>query len=494
MTKWAGTDSDCMEFKGNFVRGKWQEALSGKTLRNISPSDTSDILHEFPDSSPEDVKQAIDAASAAQKDWADTPGQKRGTFLRTASEIMAANQEYAAKLISREMGKSIREARLEIGRSVDLLQYYAGWGWRQSGTLYSSGERNSSLYTIRVPLGVVSLITPWNFPSAIPVWKSAPALVSGNTVVLKPSCLAPASSLFIAECLEKAGLPAGVFNVVCGHGSELSEALVTDERIKAVSFTGSCSTGAQLFKAAASPARRTGLEMGGKNPILVMPDAELDTAVELAVAGAMQSAGQKCTATSRAIVHRDVARNFTEKLVERVRRLKVGDPLDETQDIGPVVDRSQMEAILSWIETGLAEGARLLVGGKRLHGQVYDRGFYLQPAVFGSVSPDMKIAREEIFGPVLAVMEADGFDEMMRIANNTAYGLSASICTKDMSLAEKFIRGIEAGLVHVNSMTTGAQPHVPFGGMKGSSSGFREMGETAIDFYTTYKTVYYSYG
>lgn len=478
-------------FKGNLINGQWVEAVSGGRLANLSPIDTEVVLHEFPRSDAKDVTDAIKAAAEAQKGWAGTSAPLRGKMLFVAGEILAARADEAATLMAREMGKPVREARGEIARGIDLFQYYGSWGWRFGGKRFPSACADTVLYTVPVPLGVVCLITPWNFPAAIPIWKLAPALITGNTVVLKPASQAPASAILIAECLVEAGLPAGVLNIVCGRGASLSEALLTDERIKAVSFTGSCSTGEQVFKLASSPQRRVGLEMGGKNPILVMKDAPLDTAVDLAAAGAMGLAGQKCTATSRAIVQQDMAGTFTEKLIEKVESLNTGNPLAESTDVGPVVDKSALKSILDYIESGKSDGAHLAAGGRRLTDGALAKGFYCAPTVFTDVTPEMKIAQEEIFGPVLAVMTARDFDHAIEIANGTAYGLSAAICTNDIKAAQAFIEQIDAGLVHVNSTTSGAEAHVPFGGMKASTSGFREMGESGVDFFSTVKTVYY---
>jgi aldehyde dehydrogenase (NAD+) len=478
---------------GNWIGGRWQPARSGRTADNINPADTTQTLHQVPDSAHDDVVEALDAAAWAQDQWAATPAPQRGALLRRAGDLLAARQDQAARLMSLEMGKPIAEARGEVARSVDLLRYYASAGWRLEGVYHPATGGDSMLLSLPVPLGVVSLITPWNFPSAIPVWKAAPALIAGNTVVLKPATLAPGSALLLGEVFQQAGLPAGVLNIVCGRGSVMGDALVTDRRIRAVSFTGSCGVGRAIYARAATPERRVGLEMGGKNPLIVTADADIDLAVDLAVNGAMGSAGQKCTATSRAIVDRRILTPFTDQLLGRVEAMRVGNPLDPDNDLGPVGDHRQLQSILQYIQIGCEQDqATLAVGGRRLTGDGYDRGFFIEPTVFTDVHPDMRIAQEEIFGPVLGVIGCDGFEEAMRIANDVEFGLSAAICTRDMALAEQFTRRIEAGLVHVNSTTTGAQVHLPFGGMKGSTSGFREMGTAGIDFFTTTKTIYHT--
>ncbi len=480
------------EFCGNLIAGRWAQAVSGKKLMNRSPMDPSTVICCFADSDAADVKEAIDAAEEAQKQWAAMGAYERGQILLKAGQILESKRDIAVETMTREMGKPIRESRGEIGRSIDLFRYYGSWGWRLGGGRFPSATAGTTLFTVPAPLGVVALITPWNFPSAIPVWKVAPALVCGNTVVLKPASQAPKSAIIAAECLCEAGLPAGVLNVVTGPGGRLSKPLLTDGRIKAVSFTGSCAAGKQVFDLAASPSRRVGLELGGKNPLLVMADANLDRAVDLAAAGAMQLAGQKCTATSRVIVEGAVAKEFTKRLVAQVSAMKTGNPLEETTDVGPVIDAAAMESILKYVETGKKEGAKLEIGGRRLENADLGKGFYCAPTVFSNVKPDMEIAREEIFGPVLSVLEARDFDDAINIANSVSYGLAAAICTDDIKLANAFIERIEAGLVHINSTTSGAEPHVPFGGMKASSSGFREMGEGGIDFFSTIKTVYYA--
>lgn len=482
-----------MDVKSNWIAGRWQQAASGDTQANVSPVDTSRVLHEVPASGAEDVAAALDAADDALSSWRERKPQARGAVLLRASEALARRLEEAAELMAWEMGKPIAEARGEVRRSVDLLRYYAGWGWRLTGTSSPTDAADALLLTERVPLGVVSLITPWNFPSAIPVWKLAPALVTGNTAVLKPATIAPGSALLVAECLAEAELPAGVLNVVCGKGSAMGDQLIADPRVKAVSFTGSCSVGEAIFATSAGPQRRVGLEMGGKNPLIVADDADVDLAVELAVKGAMASAGQKCTATSRAIVDRSVLGEFTEKLLARVEALRVGNPLDESNDIGPVGDGKQLETILGYIDIGRNEDKATLAGGGKqvLEGEC-EKGCFVQPTVFTDVRPTMRIAREEVFGPVLCVLECDGFEQAMAMANDTPFGLSAAICTRDMSRAWAFARGIETGLVHINSTTTGAEVHVPFGGTKASSSGHREMGHGGIDFFTSVKTIYYT--
>jgi alpha-ketoglutaric semialdehyde dehydrogenase len=487
--------SNRVDFRANLINGQWSESTSGRRRESRNPADREHVVCQTPDSEPADVQRAIDAAAAAFDTWATMAPQKRGAILLRAAEILHDRLEEAVLLLSREMGKSLREARGEVARSVDLLRYYAGWGWRLAGDLVASDAPNEIIYTMPVPLGVVTLITPWNFPSAIPVWKMAPALVTGNTVVLKPANPAPASSHIVAQCMQEAGLPAGVLNIVMGGGRNLGDALTLDPRVKAISFTGSCAVGNHIFKTAGGPQRRVGLEMGGKNPLVVMPDADLDAAVRIAVAGAMLSTGQKCTATSRVIVHDDVLKPFTARLLDAVRALRVGNPLDESTDIGPVVDEAQLKTILEYIRIGRDEDkATLSIGGRHLTDGDHSKGFYVESTVFTDVTNDMRIAQEEIFGPVLAVLRCGNLNEAIDLCNDVAFGLSAGVCTKDMATAWAFVSRIEVGLVHVNNPTAGAQVHVPFGGSKASSSGDREMGRGGIDFFTQIKTVYHTMG
>lgn len=475
---------------GNFIAGEWTGASTGKTFADLNPAHKEEIIAEFQASGPEDVKRAIDAASEALTDWRGRPAPERAEHLRKAAGILRGRLDEAAEVLTREEGKTLREARGEVGRSVALFEFYAGQGRLLAGETFPSEKPGALLFTMRAPLGVVALITPWNFPSAVAAWKTAPALLCGNTVVLKPSSLAPCSAAIVAEVLDEAGLPAGVFNLVTGGGAALGDALTGDERVRAVSFTGSREVGKAIIAKTAGRLIRVGLEMGGKNPVIVMDDADIDRAVEITVAGAFWSAGHKCTATSRAIVLQSVHDEFVERLVKRASSLRVGDGMDPETEICPVIDEGQLHTILEYIEIGKSEGARLLVGGERLTGGVYDDGWYVSPAVFADVKPDMRIAQEEIFGPVVGVIEVKDFDEAVRVANGVEYGLAASIVTKSLGAALEFARRIEAGVVHVNSPTAGLEIQLPFGGVKDSTSGHREMGRSALEFYSQWKTVY----
>ena len=475
---------------GNFINGKWTASATGRTFAVHNPAHRDEVVAELQASDAADVSAAIEAARLAFEGWSRLSAPKRGAYLKKAAEILARRREEAANILTREEGKPLFEARGEVDRSVALLDFYAGQAMVLNGETHPSTVDGRFLYTMRMPLGVVALITPWNFPSAIPVWKTAPALLCGNTVVLKPASLAPVSAAILAEVFEEAGLPAGVFNYVTGGGRETGDPLVADPRIKAISFTGSVEIGRSIMKKAAERLIRVGLEMGGKNPHIVMPDADLDRAVNDVVVGAFWAAGHKCTACSRVIVLESIHDAFVEKLIKRTSEVRVGDGLLPETQVGPVIDEKQLESILKYVEIGRNEGAKLAVGGQRLKGGAYDDGSFMSPAVFTGVTPSMRIAREEIFGPVLAVIKAKNLDEAITIANDADFGLSAGISTSSLATSLDFARRIEAGVVHVNNPTAGLELQLPFGGCKCSSSGYREMGKAAIDFYSLVKTVY----
>lgn len=473
---------------GSYINGRW--TYSGDTVGVSNPAHRNEIVATFAVAAEDDAAAAIDAAAAAFPSWSAAPPARRGDYLRAAAAALRRRRDEAATILTREEGKPLFESRGEVDRSIALLEFYAGQATLLTGQTFPSTIPGRLLYTLPCPLGVAALITPWNFPSAIPVWKAAPALVCGNTVVLKPASLAPVSAAIIAECLHEAGLPPGVFNMVVGPGRRLGNRILDDPRVKVVSFTGSLQTGRAIATRCAGRLVRVGLEMGGKNPHIVADDADIDRAVSDVVAGAFWSAGHKCTACSRAIVMSGIYDRFVAALVERVRALRIGDGLDANTQVGPVVCEDQLRAIMDYVESGVREGAKLLVGGRRLSGGIYDDGWYMSPAVFVDVTPAMRIAREEIFGPVLCVMKADSLDHAIALANDTDYGLSASISTRSLAMAMEFARRIEAGVVHINSPTAGLEPNVPFGGLKDSTSGYREMGLEAIRFYTQLRTVY----
>lgn len=478
-----------MTTKHNWIGGKWVPSSNGETRAVRNPSNTDEVVGVVAWSTEKEIADAAEAAQEAFPAWKRLPGPARARILTKAAQILAGRLEEVAQLLSREQGKPIGEARGEVQRGVDLLQYYAGEGWRSVGEVIPSAAPDTLMYTIREPLGVVGVITPWNFPVAIPLWKSAPALIYGNTVVLKPAADAPLTALAIAEIFEEAGIPPGVFNVVTGSGSTLGDALITHEAVKAVTFTGSNAVGSHIAQLAAAKGIKYQLEMGGKNAAIVLADADLDKAADIVVSGAMRFAGQKCTATSRAIVERSVIEAFADKVVERVQSLPVRPATDESAYLGPVVNQSQREQILRYIETGKAGEGRLVAGGGVPQGPMYEKGYFVEPTVFVDVRPDAAIAQEEIFGPVLALIPADDVKHAIAIANGVRYGLSASLFTNDLTAAMRYIRDIEVGMVRINAETAGVELQAPFGGYKASSSYSREQGRAAIEFFTQTKTV-----
>ena len=477
----------------NYIGGKWVDSVSGETFADLNPADTGDSVGNFQASTAEDTRAAIAAAEEARPAWRAMSPPARGEILARTARILENDLDRIAGELTREEGKTIGEARGETARAVQIFDYFAGEGRRLSGETTPSEFGRTLLYTVREPLGTVGLITPWNFPVAIPAWKMAPALVSGNTVVIKPASAAPKTALNIVEALAEAGLPAGVINYVTGSGPVVGNEITSNPAVKGVSFTGSDTVGCGIYRQVTGRGGKAQCEMGGKNPIIVLEDADLDKAVHLSIMGAMWSTGQKCTATSRAIVHKDVVGEFTAKALASVAAIKVGNGLEEGTQVGPCIDEAQLNTVLAYVQTGEDEGAQLLAGGSRLSEPPFDRGWFVEPTVFGGVDPQMKIAQEEIFGPVLAIIAVDDFDEAMSVANATRFGLSAAICTRDITRAMEFVDRIEAGLVHVNSPTVGAEVQVPFGGMKDSSTGTREQGRVAVDFYTYIKTVYLEY-
>jgi aldehyde dehydrogenase (NAD+) len=474
----------------NYIAGEWQGATGGATTADRNPARTDEVVAIFPSAGREDAARAAEAAARAWPAWTRTPMPKRGEILLKAAALLEQRLDVVAEALTREEGKTLPESKGEVGRGVSLFRYYAGEASQPTGEIYPSVSPTTTLWAERVPLGPVGLITPWNFPVAIPAWKLAPALVYGNTVVFKPAELTPLTAWHLVDVLEKAGLPPGVLNLVVGRGSQVGQAMVESPHVKAISFTGSNQVGTRLATQCVERGIKFQLEMGGKNPVVVLPDADLDKAVELTIAGAMLSTGQKCTATSRVIVDKEVVSGFRDRLAARAAALKVGDGMKSDTYMGPLVSADAEKTVLEYIEIGKAEGARLVAGGGKLKGGDFERGFFVEPTVFDGVRPDMRIAQEEIFGPVVAVIEARGFDEAVALANQSRFGLSASVVTRDLGLAMRFVREIEVGIVHVNSQTAGAEPQVPFGGFKHSSSGTREQGKAAREFFTQIKTVY----
>jgi alpha-ketoglutaric semialdehyde dehydrogenase len=475
----------------NYIAGQW---VSGaKTFENRNPANNDEVVGTFAKGSAQDMTDAADAAAAALPGWSAMAGPARGAILYKTAEILDRKFESIAADMTREEGKTLPEAKGEVRRAINIFRYFAGEGSRMPGMLVPSERDRVHMFALRKPIGVVGLITPWNFPSAIPAWKMAPALICGNTIVVKPASVAPLSAWRIVEALHEAGVPKGVVNFVAGSGGELGSALVNAGPMKAVSFTGSCEIGNWLHGEASKRRLRIQLEMGGKNPTIVLADADFNSAVENVVNAAFFSTGQKCTATSRAIVEDAIYDRFVAAVVERTKKLKVGDGMQSGIDIGPCVDQGQMETDLKYIEIGRKECGEPKCGGRRLTDGALAKGYFVEPTVFADVQEQHTIAREEIFGPVLAVMRAKDFEDAMRIANNIPFGLSSSIQSTNLSRVFEYIYRAEAGLLTVNLPSAGVEYQLPFGGSKDSSFGPKEQGPAALEFYSDYKTVYLKY-
>jgi aldehyde dehydrogenase (NAD+) len=476
----------------NFIGGQWLPAQRGRTFDSVNPADTTDVIGQFSLSDADDVAAAVAAARAAQPGWAAMPAPKRGDVFFRAANLLEARASEVARDMTRDEGKTLPEATGEVGRAINILRYYGGEGARLFGRVVPSERDRVFVHTLRVPLGVVAAITPWNFPIAIPAWKACPAMIAGNAVVLKPSELAPLCAVRLAEVLHEAGLPAGVLNLVHGEG-EAGAALVEHPDVRAVSFTGSERTGAKVSAACGARQVRVQLEMGGKNPTIVLADANLDEAAGIVLNAAFGSTGQRCTATSRAIVERSVVEAFTERLTQKAAAMRVGSGLEAGVDVGPSINAAHADAVVTAVEAAVAQGAQVRSGGHRLTDGALASGHFVAPTVLVDVAPSMTIAQEEVFGPVVAVMPVDDFEEALRVANDVRFGLSATLCTTSISSALSFAQRIEAGLVMVNLPSAGVEFQVPFGGTKASSLGPREQGPEAVDFYTQIKTVYMKY-
>ncbi|HEV7698710.1 MAG TPA: aldehyde dehydrogenase family protein [Pyrinomonadaceae bacterium] len=477
----------------SFINGTWIESTSGKTAPNINPADTNDIIGEAQLCTREEAKSAVEAAYAAFKGWKNTPAPARGKILTRMARLMEDNKEELSHLLSREEGKTIGEARGEVQRGTNVVEFCAGETRRLNGETIPSELPANFAYTIREPHGVVGIITPWNFPVAIPVWKLAPALAAGNTVVFKPASNTPSTAVRLVELFVEAGIPEGVLNLVIGSGGTVGDEIINHPAVRAVSFTGSSEIGFRMYEQIAKRGIPFQAEMGGKNPVVVLEDCDMDLAVEHTAQGAFGSTGQRCTATSRAVVMEGVADKFVEKIVARAKSFKLGAGLDPTSDIGPSVDQSQFDTVMKYMDIGREDGATLLCGGKKAQDDGLENGYFVEPTVFDNVTPDMRIAREEIFGPVLSVLRVKSFDEAIQVANDSEYGLSSSIFSNDYNDISRFIDEIESGMTHVNSPTTGGEAHIPFGGIKATGIGPREQGSTALDFYTELKVVYVDY-
>ncbi|MGH2348585.1 MAG: aldehyde dehydrogenase family protein [bacterium] len=480
------------ELRRNLINGEWVEAKSGETMPSTNPA-TGDILGVVPKSGPEDVAAAVEAARKAYESWRRLPAPRRAEILYRAAEMLVQKKEDLARLMTQEMGKVLAETRGDVQEAVDMTYFIAGEGRRLRGYTTPSEMPNKTAYCLRVPVGVVGVITPWNFPMAIPSWKIIPALVCGNTVVFKPATYTPLVGLAFAEILHDAGLPPGVLNVVTGSGGTVGDALVAHPNVALISFTGSTATGQAIAEKCARTGKRVSLEMGGKNAAIVMDDADLDLVTDALIWSAFGTSGQRCTASSRIITHRGVRREVTDRLVDRTKRLRLGDGLEPTTDVGPVVSGGQLDTIDGYTQVGKAEGARVLVGGGPARDGDLARGSFYAPTIFDNVTPQMRIAREEIFGPVTDIIEAQDLGEAVRILNDVEYGLSASVFTADVNTAMRAIDDIFTGIVYINHGTIGAEVHLPFGGTKNTGNGHREGGLQALDVFSEWKAVYIDY-
>jgi aldehyde dehydrogenase (NAD+) len=477
----------------NFIDGKWLAANSGKTFENRNPASTDDLIGLFPASTAEDVDAAVAAAKKAFAAWRLVPAPKRGEILYRAGELLKISKEELARIETREMGKVLKETRGDVQEGIDCAFLNAGEGRRLFGETTPAELPNKFAMSVRTPIGVCALITPWNFPLAIPTWKLFPALICGNTVILKPAEDTPHTATRFVEILNEAGVPPGVVNLVHGRGEDVGAALVRHKDVQLVSFTGSAAVGREIASVCGHNLKRVSLELGGKNAQIVMEDADIELAVEGALWGAFGTTGQRCTATSRLIVHRDVAKQVIDALVTRAEKIKIGDGLDERNEMGPLINQAAREKVLRYVEIGKSEGARLRTGGAVYDGGGCAKGFYFQPTIFDQVKPSMRIAQEEIFGPVLSIVEIASFEEAIAVLNGTAYGLSSSIYTNDVTRAFRAMRDIEAGITYINGPTIGAEVHLPFGGVKDTGNGHREAGTTVYDIFTEWKSIYVDY-
>jgi aldehyde dehydrogenase (NAD+) len=477
----------------NLIGGQWVASHSGKTFQNINPANHDDIVGEFQQSNTADIDDAVAAAAAAWKTWRLTPAPKRAEILYRCGEILLSRKEQYANDMTREMGKVLAETRGDVQEAVDTAYYMAGEGRRLFGQTTPSELPNKFAMSLRMPVGVCGMIAPWNFPMAIPSWKLFPALVCGNTCVIKPAEDTPLSTYNLVQTLIDAGLPPGVVNIVTGFGPEAGAPLVAHPGVRAISFTGSSEVGRIVGQTAAGLFKPCSLEMGGKNAMIVLEDANLDLALEGALWGAFGTTGQRCTATSRIILHKSIAAEFTAKLITRANSLRVGDGLDESNQVGPQINRQQIETSERYVKIAQEEGAKLVTGGARLTEGAHAKGWFFAPTVFSEVKPNMRIAQEEVFGPVVSLIECEDIEDALTIANGIQYGLSTSLYSKDVNRAFQAIRDLEAGITYINAPTIGAEVHLPFGGVKQTGNGHREGGTGALDFYTTWKSVYVDY-
>jgi alpha-ketoglutaric semialdehyde dehydrogenase len=474
----------------NYINGQWLNATGEATLESRNPANNNELVATFPSSTTDDVNAAVIAARKAYQSWRKVPAPARAEYIFRVGELLGKYKEELAQLISREMGKPLTEARGDVQEGIDCAFYSAGEGRRLFGQTTPSEMPNKFAMTVRMPVGVCALITPWNFPVAIPCWKAMPALVCGNTVILKPAEDTPACATKLIEIFAEAGLPPGVINLVHGVGEQVGKALVEHPDIDLVSFTGSSETGAFVGAACGQTHKRVCLEMGGKNAQVVMEDADLELALDGAVWGAFGTTGQRCTATSRLILHRDIKEKFTTMLKERASKLRLGAGNNPDTEIGPIINQKQLQRVRMYLDIAREEGAKVLIGGEIVSEGELKNGYFFEPTILDNVTPQMRVACEEIFGPVVVLIEVSSFEEAIAILNNTKYGLSSSVYTRDINRAFAAMRDIEAGITYINGPTIGAEVHLPFGGVKQTGNGHREAGTTALDVFTEWKSVY----
>ena len=484
-----GTATRTKTYK-NFIDGEWVEASTGDTFEDRNPADTRDVVGIFQKSGKTDVDAAVEAAKRAFTKWRLVPAPRRAEIVYRAAEMLMERKEEYSRDMTREMGKILDETRGDVQEAIDMTFFMAGEGRRQYGQTVPSELRDKFAMSIRQPVGVSAIITPWNFPMAIPSWKIVPALICGNTVVFKPATQTPLSALNFVRILEEAGIPRGVVNLVTGGGGEVGSALLVSDTVRVVSFTGSTDVGRTVAERAGPSFKKVHLEMGGKNVVMIMDDADLDLAVEGCLWGGFGTTGQRCTAASRVVVHESVYKTFLEEFVARARALRVGDGLDPKTEMGPSVSEGQLQTVIKYVDIGLKEGAKLACGGHALTTGPYARGFFHEPTIFADVAPSMRIAQEEIFGPVVSVIPCRSFEEAVAIGNGVQYGLSASIYTRDMNRAFSAMRDMDTGIFYVNAPTIGAEVHLPFGGTKATGNGHREAGTAALDVFSEWKSVY----
>lgn len=479
----------------NFINGKWVDTVDGKTLQSINPADTSDVVGIIPSSGKKDIDAAVSAARSAYAKWRLTPAPRRGEIILRAAERLVKKKQELGELVTREMGKVLPEGLGDVQEAIDMAYYMGSEGRRLSGETVPSELPDKDCKSIRVPIGVFALITPWNFPTAIPAWKLFPSLVCGNTVVFKPSSYTPVCATRLVEIIAEAGIPEGVLNLVHGTGEEIGEYLATHQGIDGVSFTGSTAVGEKLARMCGALDKEVSCEMGGKNAIIVMDDAKLELAVEGAIWGGFGTTGQRCTAASRVVAHEAIYDKFLDMLTKAASKLRLGNGLSKTTDVGPVINEYQMKKVLNYIEIGKKEGARLALGGKTCKEGQCANGYFIEPTIFADVKPNMRIAQEEIFGPVVSVIKAKDLGDAIRIVNDVPYGLSSSIYTQDVNKSAIAERDLDTGIVYINASTIGAEIQLPFGGTKKSGLGHREAGGRggAIDMFTKWKVIYRDY-